>query len=82
MPKNRDFVVPINILTPFAHTPFSWAAQHTTMCLDIQLTYYIIGAVDCFIKDFGILSRLFFHYYVIVVTHCVECIRAQLKNSP
>ena len=34
MRENRDFVVPVNILTPFAHAPFSWAARHTTVCLD------------------------------------------------
>jgi len=38
MCENRDFVVPVNILTPFAHAPFSWAARHTTMCLDISCT--------------------------------------------
>ena len=38
MRENRDFVVPVNILTTFAHTPFSWAARHTTVCLDQQ--YY------------------------------------------
>ena len=35
MRENRDFVVPVNILTPFARAPFSWAARHTTVCLDI-----------------------------------------------
>ena len=34
MRENRDFVVPVNILTTFAHAPFSWAARHTTVCLD------------------------------------------------
>jgi len=34
MRENRDFVVPVNILTTFAHGPFSWAARHTTVCLD------------------------------------------------
>ena len=33
MHENCDFIIPVNILTPFAHTPFSWAAQHT-VCLD------------------------------------------------
>ena len=33
MHENRDFVVPVNILTPFAHVPFSWAAGHTDVCL-------------------------------------------------
>ena len=37
MRENRDFVVPVNILTPFAHAPFSWAARHTTVCLDVSL---------------------------------------------
>ena len=36
MHENRDFVVPVNILTPFAHALFSWAARHTTECLDIS----------------------------------------------
>jgi len=35
MCENRDFVVPVNILTPFAYAPFSWAAQHTAVCLDL-----------------------------------------------
>ena len=39
MRENRDFVVPVNILTPFAHAPFSWAARHTTMCLDLVIWY-------------------------------------------
>ena len=38
MRENRDFVVPVNILTPFAHAPFSWAARHTTVCLDYNMT--------------------------------------------
>ena len=37
MRENRDFVVPVNILTPFARAPFSWAARHTTVCLDIRI---------------------------------------------
>ena len=39
MRENRDFVVPVNILTTFAHAPFSWAARHTTVCLDISTWY-------------------------------------------
>ena len=37
MHENRDLVVPVNIhvLPPFVCTPFSWAAQHTTVCLDV-----------------------------------------------
>ena len=35
MRENHDFVVPVNILNLFARTPFSWAAQHTTMRLDV-----------------------------------------------
>jgi len=35
MRENRYFVVPVNILTLFACAPFSWAARHTTVCLDI-----------------------------------------------
>jgi len=40
MHENREFVVPINILTPFARTPFSWAARHTTVCLDFSNELY------------------------------------------
>jgi len=39
MRENRDFVVPVNIFTTFAHAPFSWAARHTTVCLDDGYTY-------------------------------------------
>ena len=39
MRENRDFVVPVNILTTFAHAPFSWAARHTTVCLDVFYIY-------------------------------------------
>jgi len=46
MRENRDFVVPVNILTTFAHAPFSWAARHTTVCLDramlLQRSYCVI----------------------------------------
>ena len=42
MRENRDFVVPVNILTTFAHAPFSWAARHTTVCLDNPFTINII----------------------------------------
>jgi len=34
MRENRDFVVPVNILTSFARALFSWAARHT-VCLDL-----------------------------------------------
>ena len=34
MCENHNFVVPVNILAPFVHVPFSWSAQHTTVCLD------------------------------------------------
>jgi len=37
MRENRNFVVPVSILTPFAHAPFSWAARHTTVCLDYSI---------------------------------------------
>ena len=32
MRENHDFVVPVNVLNPFACAQFSWAAQHT-MCI-------------------------------------------------
>ena len=41
MRENRYFVVPVNILTPFARAPFSWAARHTTVCLDTM--FFLIG---------------------------------------
>ena len=44
MPENRDFAVPDNIVIPFVRAPFSWDAQHATMCLDIsgvRLSRYI-----------------------------------------
>jgi len=34
--ENCDFVVSVNILTPVVCAPFSWAAQHTVVCLDIH----------------------------------------------
>ena len=40
MRENRDFVVPVNILTPFAHAPFSSAARHTTVCLDTKIAAF------------------------------------------
>ena len=41
MRENRDFVVPAYILTPFAHAPFSWAARHTTVCLDLTIKFEV-----------------------------------------
>ena len=35
MRENHDFVVPVNILTPFV-CPVSWVTQHTTVCLDFN----------------------------------------------
>ena len=34
MHENHDFVVPVNILTPFTSPTFSWATHHTKVCLD------------------------------------------------
>ena len=36
MHENHDFVAPVNIFIPFTHALFSWAAQHSTVCLDIR----------------------------------------------
>ena len=36
MGENHEFVVPVNVLTQFARAPFSWAARHTTVCLDYR----------------------------------------------
>ena len=41
MHKNRDFVVPVNIHTLFERASFSWAAQHTTVCLDHGWMIYV-----------------------------------------
>ena len=38
MRENRDLVVSVNILTPFARAPFFWAVRHTTVCLDTEYT--------------------------------------------
>ena len=43
MREHHDFVVPVNILTPFVHTPFSWTTRHTTVCLDYLRTVSIWG---------------------------------------
>lgn len=34
MHKNCGIVLPVNILTLFSQTPFSWVVQHTTVCLE------------------------------------------------
>ena len=39
MCENHDFVVPVNLLTLFARALFSWAARHTTVCLDLVLVW-------------------------------------------
>ena len=47
MRENRDFVVPVNILTPFACVLFSWAARHTTVCLgEMSLTSLKLRCCD------------------------------------
>jgi len=33
MRENYDFIVPVNILTPFTHALSSYATRHTTVCL-------------------------------------------------
>ena len=45
MRENRDFVVPFNLLTSFAHASFSWATQHTTVCL--VTSYYHFCLIRC-----------------------------------
>ena len=47
MRENRDFVVPVNILTLFAHAPFSWAARHTTVCLDVFQVGFLFPYATC-----------------------------------
>ena len=50
MHENQDFVVPVNILTRFVCAPFSWAARHTTMCLDV---FALAGPPSKFHSDQG-----------------------------
>ena len=47
MHENCDFVVSVNILTYFARPPFSWAAQHTTVCLDCFLKSMCVCMYVC-----------------------------------
>ena len=39
MRENRDYVVPVNILTSIARAPFSWATRHTTVYLDLYCSH-------------------------------------------
>ena len=46
MRENRYFVVPVDILTPFAHAPFSW--PHDTLpCVLILLPSFEIQNKPC-----------------------------------
>jgi len=47
MRENLYFVVPVNILTSFVHALFSWAAQHTTVCLDTVCGEIIVNMNAC-----------------------------------
>ena len=58
MRENRDFVVPVNILTTFAHAPFSWAARHTTVCLDQLISNFHISKMIKVLKFSGHSSSL------------------------
>ena len=58
MRENRDFVVPVNILTTFAHAPFSWAARHTTVCLDGLLQVYCMNKISNNINTYRTVSTL------------------------
>ena len=49
MCENRDFVVPVNILTPFARALFSWATRHTTVCLDWRMRIF----TELYLMKFG-----------------------------
>ena len=46
MHENQDFAVPVNILTLFARTLFSWAARHITVCLDIEHESYALSSLN------------------------------------
>jgi len=41
------FVFLVNILPLCAYAPFSWAAWHTTMCLDLLGTYFFSFIIYC-----------------------------------
>ena len=47
MHENCDFVVPVNILTPFAHALFSWALRQTTVRLDMS-HIEALSTKDCY----------------------------------
>ena len=58
MREDSDFVVPVNILTPFARAPFSWAARHTTVCLDkLHKTRTIFSHVSGKLQTRSILNQ-------------------------
>ena len=40
------FVLHVNILTLCTHTPFSWAARHTTVCLDDNYLSFEVACTD------------------------------------
>ena len=44
MRENHDFVIPVNILTPFACTLFSWTTWHTTVRLYKLYMFVFIDA--------------------------------------
>ena len=62
------FVLHVNMLTLCTHAPFSWAAQHTTMCLD-----HVIGLspenIHCSFYPFFSPSRTYYspptHWFVV-----------------
>jgi len=70
MRENRDFVVPVNILTTFARAPFSWAARHTTMCLDNLYITRNFKTRD-YLEKLGIFPdfSIFYQTYLYVVSH-------------
>ena len=67
MRENRDFVVPVNILTPFACAPFSWAARHTTACLDLNhASSKVNPTIESFKHAVPAATRTLASYYITI----------------
>ena len=56
MRENRDCVVPVNILTTFAHAPFSWAA-----CLDFNAKFFYCETLIIWLFNVTLHNRSLHH---------------------
>jgi len=77
--ENCDLDVPVNILTPFVHAPFSWATQHTTMCLDPHTNFQLLSSSDFPSRHNSVLV-LFIVNIHLLLSHC--CSYYQLNFVP